>query len=184
MDDRELNRLLREWTAPDAPPGMRPLRPPRARASRLRWLVTGTIRVPVPVAIAASLLAAVWIAAAWPRPASTPVTSGPRPSGELARYALTGPLDGFDAVLVELNFAPGASAPEHRHPGPILGYVVDGQMRFAINREPDRIVPAGGTFFEPPGVLHSTFGSASADAPVRIVAFLVVPAGSPLTAPP
>jgi hypothetical protein len=57
-------------------------------------------------------------------------------------------------------------------------------MRFAINREPDRIVPAGGTFFEPPGVLHSTFGSASAEAPVRIVAFLVVPAGSPLTAPP
>jgi quercetin dioxygenase-like cupin family protein len=181
MDDRELNRLLSEWTAPDTPPG---LRPPRAPGSKLRWLVTGTIRVPAPVAIAALLLAAAWIAAAWPGPMPTPVTSGPRPSGELARYALTGPLEGFDAVVVELNFAPGASAPEHRHPGPILGYVVDGEMRFAINREPDQIVPAGGTFFEPPGVLHSTFGSASSDAPVRLVAFLVVPTGSPLTAPP
>ena len=59
MDDRELNRLLREWKAPDAPPH---LRPRRAHASWLRWLVTGTIRVPVPVALAALLLVALWIA--------------------------------------------------------------------------------------------------------------------------
>ena len=155
---------------------------PAARhGSWLRWLVTGTIRVPVPVALAALLLAAFWIASMRPEPMPTPETSAPRPSGELARYALTGSLQGFDAVLVELNFQPGVSAPEHRHPGPILGYVVDGQMRTAINHEPDQIVPAGGTFFEPPGALHTTFGSANPDAPVRIVAFLVVPTGSPLT---
>jgi hypothetical protein len=56
-------------------------------------------------------------------------------------------------------------------------------MRSAINHEQDQIVPAGGTFFEPLGALHSTFGSASQDAPVRIVAFMVVPTGSPLTSP-
>jgi quercetin dioxygenase-like cupin family protein len=178
MDDPELNRLLREWTAPDAPPD---LRPPRARRSPLRWLVSGTIRLPVPVALAALLLVAVWIASTRPRPMSTPETSGPRPSGELARYALTGPLEGFDAVLVELNFAPGVSVPEHRHPGPILGYVVDGQIRTAINNQQDQIVPAGGTFFEPHGALHTSFSSANPDAPVRAVAFLVVPGGSPLT---
>ena len=185
MDDRELNRLLREWTAPDAPPH---LRPRRAHGSRLRWLVTGTIRVPVPVALAAVLLAALWVAStqAGPTvsrqvPISTPEISRPRRSGELARHALTGPLAGFDAVLVEVNFAPGVSAAEHRHPGFILGYVVDGQMRFGINHEPDQIVPAGGTFFEPSGALHTTFGSASPDAPVRAAVFLVVPTGSPLT---
>ena len=179
MDDQELNRLLREWTAPDPPLDLRPRRAP---VSWLHRLVTGTIRVPVPVALAALLLTASWIAAT--RPGPTPDTSGPRRSGELARHALTGPLEGFDAVLVELNFAPGVSAPEHRHPGFILGYVVDGEMRFAVNREPDQIVPAGGTFFEPSGALHTTFGSASPDAPVRLVAFLVVPTGIPLTAPP
>jgi quercetin dioxygenase-like cupin family protein len=57
-------------------------------------------------------------------------------------------------------------------------------MRFAINYEPDQIVPAGGTFFEPPGALHTTFGSASPDEAVRIVVFLVVPTGSPLTVRP
>ncbi len=195
MDDEELNRLLREWKAPDAPPH---LRPPHARSSWqtswLGWLITGRIRVPVP-ALVALVLVAVGTASAWAtsrraEPALAPGTSSPLPSGEQrtsgerARYTLTGPLEGFDAVLVELNFRPGISAPEHRHPGFILGYVVDGQVRTAINHEADQIVAAGGTFFEPSGALHTAFGSASPDAPVRLVAFLVVPAGSPLTAPP
>ena len=179
MDDRELNQLLREWKAPDAPPH---LRPRRARGSWLGWLVTGAIRVPVPVALAALVLAAFWTASTRPELTPAPDTSAPRPTGELARYALTGPLEGFDAVLVELNFGSGVSAPTHRHPGFVLGYVMDGQMRNAINNEPDQIVPAGGTFFEPSGALHTTFGSASQDAPVRILAFMVVPTGSPLTA--
>ena len=178
MDDQELNRLLREWRAPDAPADMRP---PRTHTSWLRRLATSTIRVPVPVALAALLLIAMWIASTRIGPMSTPGTSAPRSSGELARYALTGPLQGFDAVLVELNFQPGASVPEHRHPGPILGYVVDGQMRTAINHQADQIVAAGGTFFEPHGALHTSFSSANPDAPVRAVAFLVVPSGSPLT---
>jgi len=181
MEDQELNRLLREWKAPDAPSHLRPRRAP---ASRLRWLVSGTIRVPVPVALAALLLAAFWIASTRPEQTPTPEISGRRPSSELARYALTGPLEGFDAVLVEMNFPPGFLTPEHRHPGFILGYVMDGQMRFGINHEPDQIVPAGGTFFEPAGALHTTFGSASPDAPVRCLVFLVVPTGSPLTARP
>lgn len=188
MDDQELNRLLREWKAPDAPPHLRP----RAQESWRRWLITGAIRVPVPVALAALVLAAVWTAStlsdsrpeySLPEPTATPATSAPRRSGEVARYPLTGPLEGFDAVLIELNFRPGISVPEHRHPGFILGYVVDGQMRSAINHEPDQNVPAGGTFFEPLGALHTTFGSASPDAPVRIVAFTVVPTGSPSTTP-
>ena len=179
MDDRDLNRLLREWTAPDAPPH---LRPRRGHASRLRWLITGGIRVPVPVAIVAMLLAAFWFAFLRPGPMPTSETPASRRSSELARYALTGALEGFDAVLVEMNFPAGFSAPEHRHPGFILGYVVDGQMRFGINHEPDQIVPAGGTFFEPSGALHTAFGTASADAPVRCLVFLVVPTGSALTA--
>lgn len=177
MDDRELSELLREWRAPDAPPD---LRPRRAHRSGLHWLLRGAIRVPIPVALTALLLVAVWIAITRLGPPPTP-QSAQRRSGELARYALTGPLEGYDAVLVELNFRPGASTPEHRHPGPIVGYVVDGQMRTAINHQPDQIVPAGGTFFEPHGALHTAFSSANPDTPVHAVAFMVVPTGSPLT---
>lgn len=114
--------------------------------------------------------------------AQTPAARGP---AELARHALTGPLEGFEAVLVQLNIAPGAvsTGPGHRHPGPVLGYVVEGQMRFAIDHQPEQIVPVGGTFFEPFGAVHTTNGSARADGPTRALVFMLVPTGSPLTAP-
>lgn len=109
----------------------------------------------------------------------------PRSPNELARHALTGPLEGFDAVLVQLNMAPGSrtSGPGHRHPGPVLGYVIDGQMAFAINGEAPRVLPAGATFFEPSGAVHTTSGSASPEAAARAVVFMIVPKGSPLTMP-
>jgi hypothetical protein len=62
MDDRELNQLLREWEAPDAPPHLGP--PVRATVVKRRWwtwLLTGSIRVPVPIGVAAALIAAFWL---------------------------------------------------------------------------------------------------------------------------
>ena len=107
----------------------------------------------------------------------------PRPPTELARHTLTGPFEGFEVVLVELNIAPGARSAGHRHPGPVLGYVVEGQMRFAINNDPEKVLPVGGTFFEPSGAVHTTNGSARTDGPTRAVVFMLVPKGSPLTSP-
>jgi quercetin dioxygenase-like cupin family protein len=115
-------------------------------------------------------------------------TPTPRPGGELARHALTGPHEGFEAVVTEVTVPPGqptqpgASKPGHRHSGFVLGYVLEGQLRFAINNEPERIVAAGSTFFEPIGALHST-NSATPDGPARFLAFLVVPKGSPIVMP-
>jgi len=112
-------------------------------------------------------------------------TPAARPVAELARHPLTGQFEGFEAVLVELNIAPGAvsSGPGHRHPGPVLGYVAQGQMRFAINNEPEKVLPVGGTFFEPSGAVHTTNGSATKDGPTRALVFMLVPKGSPLTSP-
>jgi quercetin dioxygenase-like cupin family protein len=112
-------------------------------------------------------------------------TAAPRPPAELARHALTGPFEGFEVVLVQLNIPPGqgGSGPGHRHPGPVLGYVVEGQIRFAINNEKEQVLPVGGTFFEPSGAVHTTNGSARSDGPTRAVVFMIVPKGSPLTAP-
>ena len=54
MDDRELNELLREWKAPAAPAHLRPPIQPSPQ-SWWRWLMTGTIRIPVPVGLAAAI---------------------------------------------------------------------------------------------------------------------------------
>jgi quercetin dioxygenase-like cupin family protein len=110
--------------------------------------------------------------------------TAPRPRGELARHPLTGPYDGHDAVLVEISVPAGSRSTGmgHRHTGPVLGYVVQGEIRFAINNEPEKIVKAGSTFFEPIGALHSTSGATEA-GPARFLAFLVVPKGADVVAP-
>ena len=131
------------------------------------------------------------IAAASLLPLGLDAQTSPPPRGatELARHALTGALEGFEAVLVELNIPPAAPGgqrapnPGHRHPGPVLGYILEGQMRFAINHEPEMALPVGATFFEPTGALHTGGGSASTDARARALVFMIVPKGAPLTAP-
>jgi quercetin dioxygenase-like cupin family protein len=104
------------------------------------------------------------------------------PPKELARHTLTGPLEAFDVVLVELNPGPGTGR-DHRHSGPVLGYVVEGQVRFGVDHGPEQIIQAGSTFFEPTGVVHSAFGSANANGTAKVLAFMVVPKGNSGTAP-
>lgn len=109
--------------------------------------------------------------------------SQPPPVNELARHELTGLQAGLEAVLVEVTAPPGTPSHVHRHPGFVLGYVLEGEMNFAINSEPPRVVKTGGTFFEPSGAIHTTGGSADQGKPVRFLAFLVAPKGSPVTLP-
>jgi quercetin dioxygenase-like cupin family protein len=92
---------------------------------------------------------------------------------ELARHTLTGPLAAFDALLIELRPGPGQGR-EHRHNGPVLGYVLEGRVRFGVNHEPERIFGVGETFYEETGALHSTWGSAD-PTPARVVVFMLVP---------
>lgn len=102
---------------------------------------------------------------------------------ELARHALTGPEQGMEAILVEVTAPPGAPSTVHRHPGFVLGYVLSGELDFAINRGTPELVKAGSTFFEPIGALHTTGASAKQDAPVKFLAFIVAPKGSPIVLP-
>lgn len=101
---------------------------------------------------------------------------------ELARYALTGPQQGMEAILVEVTALAGVST-VHRHPGFVLGYVLDGKLKFAINGEAPEVIKTGGTFFEPNGALHTIGASANPNAPVRFLAFIVAPTGSSVVLP-
>jgi len=103
------------------------------------------------------------------------------PPREIARHSLTGPLAAFDVVLVDLHPGPGTGR-DHKHTGPVLGYVVDGNVRFGVDHKPEEIFKAGSTFFEPTGAIHSTFGSADSK-PAHVVAFMVVPKGDSGTVP-
>ena len=58
------------------------------------------------------------------------------------------------ATAVEVTLAPGQGSMPHRHPGPVLGYVLEGEYEWAIEDNPAKTLKAGETFYEPAGCLH------------------------------
>lgn len=58
LNDDELRGLLRQWQAPDATANMRVKVP--ARNHWWKWLLTGSIRIPVPVGVLVAI-AIVWM---------------------------------------------------------------------------------------------------------------------------
>src|SRR5471030_2456505 len=60
-------------------------------------------------------------------------------------------VDGKDtkATTVEVTLDPGQASPPHRHPGPVFGYILEGEYEWAINDQPVKKLKAGDTFYEP-----------------------------------
>jgi quercetin dioxygenase-like cupin family protein len=65
-------------------------------------------------------------------------------------------LDGKQAraTTVEVLLEPGQGGAPHRHPGPVFGYVIEGEYEWAIDEQPARTLKAGETFYEPTGCVH------------------------------
>jgi quercetin dioxygenase-like cupin family protein len=93
-------------------------------------------------------------------------------------------LNGWTATAVELTYAPGAVSQAHKHPGFVLGYVLEGSIRFAINGGEPVVRRTGEMFYEPPGAVHTTASNASATAPARFLAIIIAERGAPVTSAP
>jgi quercetin dioxygenase-like cupin family protein len=74
----------------------------------------------------------------------------------LAARDIAEKLDGraAKATAVEVTLAPGQASAPHRHPGPVLGYVIEGEYEWAIDGNESKVLKAGETFYEPAGCLH------------------------------
>jgi quercetin dioxygenase-like cupin family protein len=87
--------------------------------------------------------------------------AGDRPQGKakvttLSARDVVEKLDGKDArvTTVEVTLAPGQSSAPHRHPGPVFGYVLEGEYEWAIDDQPVKRLKVGETFYEPTNSLH------------------------------
>jgi quercetin dioxygenase-like cupin family protein len=78
-------------------------------------------------------------------------------------------------TTIEVTFAPGVAGAPHRHPGPIYGYVIEGEFEFAVNGEKPRLLKAGETFYEAAMALHSTSRNPSTSTKTRVLAVMVHP---------
>lgn len=96
-------------------------------------------------------------------------------------------LDGWQMTATEITIAAGAPpGRKHRHPGFVIGYVLEGQYSFAVNDQPPTVVKAGDMFFESfdaPGQVHSTSGNPSATQPTKFLAIVFTKKGDPVTIP-
>jgi quercetin dioxygenase-like cupin family protein len=93
-------------------------------------------------------------------------------------------LDGWQVSASEITYPAGESSAAHRHPGFVVGYVLEGQYRFAVNTEAPRVLSAGEMFFESfdaPGEVHAVSGNASATQPAKILAIVFTKKGDPVT---
>jgi quercetin dioxygenase-like cupin family protein len=125
-------------------------------------------------------------AAGWIGPlAPAPQGGAAPPRGPIFEHDLPAvSLDGWSVTAVELRFAPGqASSPPHRHPGFVLGYVIEGAITFQLRGGTEEVLRAGQMFYEPPGAVHMVAGNASTTEPARALAMVFAGKGVPRTTP-
>ena len=76
---------------------------------------------------------------------------------------------------MEVTFAPGVASTPHRHPSPIFGSVLEGELEFAVGDGKVRTLKAGDTFYEPAMALHAVSRNPSDRVETRMLAVLVHP---------
>jgi quercetin dioxygenase-like cupin family protein len=94
-------------------------------------------------------------------------------------------LDGKETklTLLEVEYAPGASTPPHRHPGPVAVYVLEGAIESQLEGGPSRTYRHGDAFFELAHGKHLVSRNASSLMPARFLAYFLTPRDEPLTSP-
>jgi quercetin dioxygenase-like cupin family protein len=88
---------------------------------------------------------------------------------------------GQNAVVARAEFAPGAAAGKHTHPGEELGYILEGSLQLEIDGKPPATLKAGDVFFVPAGVPHD--GRNVGTVPAKVLATYVVEKGKPVASP-
>jgi len=81
--------------------------------------------------------------------------------------------DHLEATVVEVTYAPGGANATHRHPCPVIGYVLEGALRMQVKGQPEKIYNVGETFYESPTDVHVVSANASQSAPARFLAYFV-----------
>jgi quercetin dioxygenase-like cupin family protein len=90
--------------------------------------------------------------------------------------------DKVQVMTVVVEFPPSdPGTPPHRHSGPAFGYVVEGEMLFELEGEPERVVGAGEAFWEPGGdVIHYQDGNNLDDIRLRFTVTMLCEPGQPM----
>ena len=95
----------------------------------------------------------------------------------IAAWDIVEKLDGKETrvSVVEVTLEPGQAGKPHRHPGPVIGYVLEGEYEWAIDDQPAKTFKAGDTFYEATGCLNRVSKNPAARGNTRILAVVLHP---------
>lgn len=100
----------------------------------------------------------------------------------LANVALANPRPPEHVMTVRVSIPPGdPGTPPHRHSGPVFGYMIEGEMTFELEGQPEYVVRAGDAFWEPGGdVIHYQAANNLVDTASTFVAVMMCVPGEPM----
>ncbi|MBI1357481.1 MAG: cupin domain-containing protein [Acidobacteria bacterium] len=89
-------------------------------------------------------------------------------------------LPGKEAAMIEVEYAPGARDPVHRHDAHGFLYVLEGTVMMQVQGGQEVRLTVGETFYEGPDDLHVVGRNASETEPARFLVFLIKKKGAPI----
>ena len=95
---------------------------------------------------------------------------------ELSRHHLGMP--GYEEIQLRVDIDPGQTAPNHRHPGEEIIYVIEGSREYRLEGKAPVTLKAGDVLFVPTGVVHSVTNVGR--TPAAELGTYIVPIGKPL----
>ena len=127
-----------------------------------------------------------FLVAAAPTPAppsrvETPVPGAPAQAPPISRTDLQRhdlSMAGHEAIQTRVDFAAGALAPRHRHPGEEIVFVLRGTLEYRLDGQAPVTLNPGNTLFIPAGTVHAVRNTGAGRA--SELATYIVEKGRPL----
>jgi quercetin dioxygenase-like cupin family protein len=89
---------------------------------------------------------------------------------------------GKEIVIGTATLPAGSVIGYHTHPGDEAGYVLKGNLILKTQGQPDRVLKAGDSFFNPRGAVHSLAVAPGSDGGMAVSAW-IVDKGEPMATP-
>ncbi len=92
-------------------------------------------------------------------------------------------IPGKEAVLLTVEYPPGASDPAHRHYANAFVYVLEGSVVMQVEGGKEVTLTPGQTFYEGPEDIHVVDRNASTTKPAKMLVVLINDKGAPALVP-
>ena len=88
-------------------------------------------------------------------------------------------IPGYETILAEAFVAVGGREGKHKHPGTLIGYILEGEMDLELEGHPTKSLKPGDSLLIPAGQVHE--GINKGKVPIKALVTFVVKKGEPLT---